>query len=106
MGEVAQAFADALVAAYRSSVRTDRLSRQADLELTRRFVDSVISYLETGGAQPRGDEEPAELPAEESIESVGDFGSMESVHAYTDFLNSVVSFSLERDRRTRILSGD
>ncbi len=75
--EVAQNFSEALIAAYRMSSRADLLYLQADPELTRRFCNDVIGYLDAQAAdafasqdqleQTGGDQEPAELPNQESV---------------------------------------
>ena len=74
--------------------RTDGFSLLADPELTRRFSDAVIRYLEARSAQGSEAEEPAEVPEEESAETDID-QSIKSVRAYMDFLNSMSEYYVE-----------
>ena len=109
MEEVAQNFSEALIAAHRMLSRGDSVSQGADPELTRRFCNAVISYLDVRAAHvfaasqeqleqtPEGGEPaeppamPAQMPEAESVESVG---------AYIDLLNSMVTFYMGSDAIT------
>ena len=109
MEEVAQNFSEALIAAHRMFSPGDLVSQGADPELTGRFCNAVISYLDIRAAhvfaasqerpeETREDREPSEPPAlsaqtfePESVESVG---------AYMDFLSSMVTFYMGSDAVT------
>jgi hypothetical protein len=100
MEQVARNFSEALIAAHRVSGRGDVAPRQADPELTRRFCNLVIRYLDARTAdayaasrekqleQIRGAQEPTQLPEQESVESVG---------AYMGFLNSMLAYYMRTD---------
>ena len=97
--EVARNFSEALIASYRMSSRGDLGPQQADPELTRRFCNVVISYLDARAAhifaaseeqleQTRSDQEPAGQPEEHAERPEQEA----SVGAYLDFLNSMLAY--------------
>jgi hypothetical protein len=119
--ELAQNFSEALIASYRISRRDDVASEQADPELTRRFSNIVISYLDARAAhifaasreqlaqvhneQGNGEvpaesdqmpeQESDELPEEPDQASDEQMPEQASVGAYMDFLNSIVAYYME-----------
>ena len=102
MEQVAQNFSEALIAAYRMSSRGDLAPQQADPELTRRFCNLVIGYLDARTADAYAasreqqreqiraaqEEEPTQLPEQEPVESAG---------AYMGFLNSMLAYYTRTD---------
>ena len=81
--EVARNFSEVLIASYRMCSRAELLYLQADPELTRRFCNDVIGYLDARATdafasqdqleQTGGDQEPAELPDQVSVGSLMGF---------------------------------
>jgi hypothetical protein len=99
MEEVAQAFSEGLIAAYRISSRPDWVARQADPELSRRFYDLVISQLEARAAPTRDNQDSTARPEEEPSELLDYYGSIQPVRAYMEFLSSMVAHSMESAMR-------
>ncbi len=98
MEEVAQNFSEALIAAYRMSRREDVASQQADPELTRRFSNVVISYLDARAAHifAASPEQLEQIRDEQASDAVSaepaQMPEQASDGVYMDFLNSMVAY--------------
>ena len=81
--EITRNFSEALIAFYRMSSRADLLYLQADPELTRRFCNDVIGYLDARAADALASQDqfehtggyqvPAELPDQVSVSALMGF---------------------------------
>ena len=108
--EVAEAFAEALVASYRKSSRAANTVLAPDPELTHRFCNAVVAYLDararslfaaTDGLDMRlMDEERAPMDERRAL-----VDEQESVAACMDFLGEMFAYYVQEEAMTAHYEG-